>query len=91
MLRYLSSKDAYMLIYTRRTADSDDSTRSNSSDDELLLGPSVAPSKPARATTSDIPEPPLHASREVARLNAIFDQEIQQYEARCVMGQLLPF
>ena len=80
-----------MLIYTRRTTDSDDSTRLNSSDDELLLNPSVAPSMIAQATAPDTPEPPLHAAQEVDRLNAIFKQEIQRYEARCVIMHLLPF
>lgn len=80
-----------MLIYTRRTAGSDDSPGLTSSDDDLLIGPSRAPLTITQAPALDIPEPPLHAAREVDRLNAIFDQEIKQYEAQYAITDLFPF
>jgi hypothetical protein len=86
--RYLGSKDAYMLIYSRCKLDPDESPG-------LELSPHVDPSRTpstiAQVVIPYTPEPPPHASREIDRLNAAFDQEVQRYEAQYVNHPLRSF
>lgn len=77
-----------MLIYTCREPGVNVDSGPESSPDPLSI---IAPSAIPKSSTAsympliNIPEPPFHAIREVERLNALFDQEVDTYNAKLVL------